>query len=59
MKLYKFITIGGNIAMLIACIFLMVNLFIERELFPGFVTIPLLVLGLIGNVLTLIKINKK
>ena len=59
MKLYKLITIGGNVAMLIACIFLMINLFIEREIFPGFVTIPLLALGLVGNIITLIKINKK
>ena len=59
MKVLKIIAIAGNLAMLLGCIFLIINLALDAGIFPGFVTIPLMILGIIGNVAALINSTKR
>ena len=59
MKPINIVAVVGNIAMLVGCIFLILNLLLEREIFPGLVTIPLMICGIIGNIAMLIATNKK
>lgn len=59
MKTLRILAIVGNLLMLVGCIFLIVNLAIDRELFPEFVTLPLMLMGIVGNVCSLILNNKR
>ena len=59
MKTLRILAIVGNLLMLVGCIFLIVNLAIDRELFPEFVTLPLMLMGIVGNVCALILNNKR
>ena len=60
MKAINIIALIGNILMFIGCVFLIINLAV-REIFPSFVTLPLVLAGVVGNVATLAKSfsNKK
>lgn len=46
----KIIAIIGNIGMLIGCIFLILNLTLDRLIFPPYVTIPLMIMGIVGSI---------
>lgn len=59
MKMLRILAIVGNLLMLVGCIFLIVNLAIDRELFPELVTLPLMLMGIVGNVCALILNNKR
>lgn len=50
---FKIIAIVGNFAMLVGCIFLILNLSLDRVIFPNVVTIPLMILGIVGNIAAL------
>lgn len=52
MKAINVIALIGNILMFIGCVFLIINLTV-REIFPSFVTLPLILAGVVGNVATL------
>ena len=54
MKAINVIALIGNILMFIGCVFLIINLAV-REIFPSFVTLPLILAGVVGNVVTLAK----
>ena len=54
MKAINVIALIGNILMFIGCVFLIINLAV-REIFPSFVTLPLILSGVVGNVATLAK----
>ena len=54
MKAINVIALIGNILMFIGCVFLIINLTV-REIFPSFVTLPLILAGVVGNVATLAK----
>ena len=58
-KPFDIIAIIGNIAMLIGCIFLILNLSLDRVIFPNFITVPLMIFGIIGNVAALFGNRKK
>lgn len=45
--------------MLIGCIFLILNLSLDRVIFPNFITVPLMIFGIIGNVAALFGNRKK
>ena len=59
MKKINVIAIIGNLAMLVGCIFLILNLSLDRVIFPNFVTLPLMILGIIGNIAALFGTRKK
>ena len=59
MKAVNIIAIVGNLLMLVGCIFLIINLALDKTIFPSFVTLPLVICGIIGNVATLIGTHKK
>lgn len=59
MKALRTIAIIGNLAMLLGSIFLIINLSIGKEIFPDFVTLPLVMSGIVGSVCTLINTNKR
>ncbi|MBR5448598.1 MAG: hypothetical protein IKV43_01295 [Clostridia bacterium] len=54
MKAINLIAIIGNILMFIGCVFLIINLTV-RDIFPGYVTLPLVLAGVVGNVATLVQ----
>ncbi len=54
-KAMKITAIVGNIAMFIGCIFLILNLSLDKVIFPSAVTIPLMIFGIIGNVAALFR----
>ena len=54
MKAINLIALIGNILMFIGCVFLIINLAV-REIFPSYVTLPLVLAGVIGNIATLIQ----
>ena len=59
MKTLRILAIAGNLIMLVGCIFLIINLAINREIFPEFVTLPMMLMGILGNVCALILNNKR
>ncbi len=59
MKRINVIALVGNLAMLVGCIFLILNLSLDKVIFPDYVTLPLMILGIIGNIAALIGTNKK
>lgn len=54
MKAINVIALIGNALMFVGCVFLIINLAV-REIFPSFVTLPLILAGVVGNVATLAK----
>ena len=59
MKLINLIALIGNALMFIGCVFLIINLSV-REIFPSYVTLPLVLAGVVGNIATLVQsFNKK
>ena len=58
MKLINLIALIGNALMFIGCVFLIINLAV-REIFPGYVTLPLVLAGVVGNIATLVQSFKK
>ncbi len=58
MKAINVIALIGNILMFIGCVFLLINLAV-REIFPGYVTLPLVLAGVVGNIATLVQSFKK
>ncbi len=59
MKPINIIALVGNLAMLVGCIFLIINLSLDRTIFPSFVTLPLMICGIIGSIAALIGTGKK
>ncbi|MBQ2793445.1 MAG: hypothetical protein IJF05_01955 [Clostridia bacterium] len=59
MKPVNIIALVGNLAMLVGCIFLILNLSLGRVIFPNYVTLPLMILGIIGNIAALIGNGKR
>jgi len=59
MKAIRIIAIVGNLAMLVGCIFLILNLSLNREIFPEYVTLPLMLAGIVGSIAGLINNNKR
>ena len=59
MKAINIIALIGNALMFVGCVFLIINLALGTDIFPNFVTIPLVVAGIIGNAATLVLSFKK
>ena len=58
MKAINVIALIGNILMFIGCVFLIINLTLG-EIFPNYVTLPLVLAGVVGNIATLVQSFKK
>ena len=58
MKLINLIALIGNALMFIGCVFLIINLAVSN-IFPGYVTLPLVLAGVVGNIATLVQSFKK
>ena len=59
MKALKIIAIVGNLVMLAGCIFLIINLSLDKTVFPDFVTLPMMLIGIVGNICALINNKRK
>ena len=58
MKAINLIALIGNILMFVGCVFLIINLAVS-EIFPSYVTLPLVLAGVVGNIATLVQSFKK
>lgn len=59
MKAINLIALIGNVLMFVGCVFLIINLALDKTVFPSFVTLPLMLAGVVGNIATLVKSFKK